>query len=115
MFLFLFTEPSSILPPSTFHEIINGPKVKHDSEADNSDKDDTAKKSHSEEKEVESDKDEEKTKINPVLGGIWNQDLMFISNATEIPDENQQQNKESLGPSLPENAKKKGCKVMKPR
>ena len=40
---------------------------------------------------------------------------MFISNATENPDENQQQNKESLGPSLPENAKKKGCKVMKPR
>merc|ERR1719464_2723010 len=39
---------------------------------------------------------------------------MFISNDTEKMDEVQQPNKDQ-SPSLPENTKKKGCKVMKPR
>ena len=113
-------EPSSILPPSTFHEIINGPSTKHSEEADQDenldDKDKTTVKSANEQDKMEVEEDgddDEKTKINPVLGGIWNQDLMFISSATENLDPSKSTTDQT---DQPQQAKKtKGCKVMKPR
>ena len=44
--------------------------------------------------------DDPSTSSNPVIGGIWNQDLFFLSKSPASGSE---------GPP------KKGCKVMKPR
>ncbi len=93
--------PSNILPPSSIKEIVNG----IEKPAEKAATDDKAQSDSAEE--------DDEAKINPVLGGIWNQDLMFVSNDTD--------NCEDLtaAPSQPENSKsdkvKKGCKVMKPR
>ena len=106
------------MPPSTFHEIINGPSVqKKETEGSTSDKDDkTAASGGESEKESDAeDKDEKAKKINPVFGGIWNQDLIFVGSTTENVDDQKEPNKEESSPSLPEKAKRKGCKVMKPR
>ena len=108
------------MPPSTFHEIINGPSVqKKGTEGSTSDKDDKTAPSggeseNNEESDAE-DKDEQAKKINPVFGGIWNQDLIFVGSTTENVDDQKEPNKEESSPSLPEKAKRKGCKVMKPR
>lgn len=106
------------MPPSTFHEIINGPSVQK-KEIEGSDKDEKTAPSGGEsennkESDVE-DKDEQAKKINPVLGGIWNQDLILVGSTTENVDDQKEPNKEESSPSLPEKAKRKGCKVMKPR
>ena len=108
------------MPPSTFHEIINGPSVqKKETEGSTSDKDDkTAPSGGESENNKESDaedKHEQAKKINPVFGGIWNQDLIFVGSTTENVDDQKEPNKEDSSPSLPEKAKRKGCKVMKPR
>ena len=106
------------MPPSTFHEIINGPSVQK-KETEGSDKDEkTAPSGGESENNKESDaedKDEQAKKINPVLGGIWNQDLILVGSTTENVDDQKEPNKEESSPSLPEKAKRKGCKVMKPR
>ena len=44
---------------------------------------------------------EDKDPVNPVIGGIWNQDLFFVS--------------QQPSPTSGDPAPKKGCKVMKPR
>ena len=51
--------------------------------------------------------------VNPVLGGLWNQDL-FVSNADETLDDPQ---RESSSFNMEENKPKvkSGCKIMKPR
>ena len=74
-------EPSDILPPSSIKDIVKG----------------TA------------DEKSDESLINPVLGGIWNQDLLFVSNADKSPDD-PIENSES-----PKKAKTAGCKIMKPR
>jgi hypothetical protein len=48
-----------------------------------------------------SEPDDPASPVNPVIGGIWNQDLFFLSNASPTPGSDP--------------APKKGCKVMKPR
>merc|ERR1712083_513658 len=99
---------------------INGPSTKHSEKADQDenldDKDKTTVKSANEQDKMEVEEDgddDEKTKINPVLGGIWNQDLMFISSATENLDPSKSTTDQT---DQPQQAKKnQGCKVMKPR
>ncbi len=53
-------------------------------------------------KEDEDVDDENDSEVNdPVIGGIWNQDLFFVS--------------QQPSPTSGDPAPKKGCKVMKPR
>merc|ERR1712194_438077 len=63
-------EPSSILPPSTFHEIINGPSVqKKETEGSTTDKDDKTAPSGGESennKESDAEDNEKAKKVNPV-------------------------------------------------
>ena len=94
--------PSEVLHPNSFHELINGNNSKKESSSDSSDdSEDSDKETETKTGEV---LNEETT--NPVLGGIWNQDLMFVSNAANNSD-----------PQVPveEPRKKGGCKVLKPR
>ena len=98
-------KPSSILPPSSLHQIMNGNVKNHDDKTDDEEKVSDHEKT---EKKVSSEK-----VINPVLGGIWNQDLMFLSNATESKDDAKTVKEDKMEEPLPK--KGKGCKVMKPR
>jgi hypothetical protein len=87
--------PSAILPPTSFKDFLGGGSSKKKSTI----KDQDVKK---EAEPVAVNGDVDDTKINPVLGGIWNQDLMFVTNADNKLDD----------PSV---KKTKGCKVMKPK
>ena len=95
--------PSEVLHPSNFNDIING---KNESSSDSS-----ASSEASEDENEPSGKEKENpenARVNPVLGGIWNQDLMFVgSHAIKDMDS-------SVTPQEPVKPKK-GCKVLKPR
>ena len=92
--------PSEVLHPNNFNEIING---KNQSSSDDSSASSEASEDENDSLEKENP---ENARVNPVLGGIWNQDLMFVG-AHAIKDMD-------MTPQEPVKPKK-GCKVLKPR
>ena len=111
-------EPSDILPPSSYNDIVRGTSEEKDKDEEESKEDTPSKK----DAKPENDEDEEDAKhVNPVLGGIWNQDLLFVSNAEEHPQPMDVDAASIKNPSKIPNAaqsgsgKSSGCKIMKPR
>ena len=105
--------PSEVLHPNSFHELINGRNSKNDNQSSSDSSDDSEDSDGGKEEAAKEEVKEakEETKVNPVLGGIWNQDLMFVSNAANNTD---QANVQAEIP-IEEPRKKGGCKVLKPR
>ena len=110
-------EPSDILPPSSYNDIVRGT-------SEEKDKDEEESKEGNNDKNVDAkaDEDEDAKHVNPVLGGIWNQDLLFVSNDGEHPQPMDVDAASSIkDPSKSPNAgqsgsaKSSGCKIMKPR
>ena len=99
--------PSEVLHPNSFHELINGGNSQNNQSSSDSSDDSEDSDNNKEDLPPKAEEDEG-TKVNPVLGGIWNQDLMFVSNAANSTD--------SVEAPIEEGPKKKGgCKVLKPR